>query len=627
MSRQATSWILLLLSFAGVYAAGLPADETPLLERTVTISIREERMDAALKRIALQGGFTFSYNSQIINAERMVTVSFTNKTIREVLDQLFDGTILYKERGRYVILTKAPPAPKERVVGGYIRDENTGERLKNVTVYDPVSLSSAVTDSYGYFEIELKDPMANVTLVVNKQNYADTLLTVPPDELRLLKIGIKNNTDKIMVIADSVGQKIKRFWKSKVLTSSQDVNMLNVTDTLYRTIQVSVVPFIGTNHKLSGNVINDYSFNIYGGYSLGTKKLEIGNLFNIDRGYVKGAQFAGLFNVVGGDVRAFQTAGLINMVVGETSGAQFAGFVNLDWGKTHGFTTAGLMNFTRHGSYGVKFAGLLNTSLCEQRGWHSAGLANVAVRKTTGLQTAGLTNFSGDSVSGVQISGVANAAVGPVKGVQIGGLINVAVRDMQGLQLSGLVNYARRLKGAQVGFINVASDSVKGVQFGFLSFAWKGYHTLEVSSDEVFYANVAFRTGTRKFYNILTAGVQPATLDTLQSVWTFGYGVGTMPRLYRWLSLNIDLTANQVVRGNIEAADIISKLYVGFDVKLTNKLAVTAGVTLNARATEMDYDNYPDLFTDYKPSIFASQSTNSSYWQWWWGGKVGIRFL
>ena len=624
MSRQATLWISLLFFFAGIDTWARPVPETPLLERAVTISIREERMDVALRKISVQGGFTFSYNSQIIDAGRVVTVSFTNRTIREVLDQLFDGTIQYKEKGRYVILSKAPP--KERVVGGYVTDENTGERLKNVTVYDPVSLSSTITDAYGYFEIELKDPMANVTLVVNKLNYADTLLTIPSDEIRLLNIGIKNKTDKIMVMADSVGKKIKRFWQTKVLTSVQDINMVNVTDTLYRTVQMSVVPFIGTNHKLSGNVINDYSFNVYGGYSLATKKLEIGSLFNIDRGYVHGAQFAGIFNTVGGDVHAFQSAGLINLVAGKTDGAQVAGLMNIDWGTTHGFTAAGLLNFTRRDSYGVKFAGLLNSSLREQRGWHAAGLANFALRKTTGVQMAGLTNFTGDSVGGLQISGLANAALRRVRGVQVAGLINVAVRDMNGLQLSGLVNYAHRLHGAQVGIINIA-DSVRGVQFGLLSFSWKGYHTFEVFSDEVFYTNIAFRTGTRKFYNIFTTGIQPASLDKEESLWTFGYGVGTMPRLNRWLSLNFDLTSNQIVQGNIKASDILNKLYLGVDIRLAKKLALTAGATLNARVTDIDYEDYPELFKDYKPSIFASQATDHNYWQWWWGAKVGVRFL
>lgn len=627
MSHPATLWLFLLFSLAGIDAAARPVPETPLLERTVTVSIREERMEIALRKISLQGGFTFSYNSQIINPDRIVSISFTNKTIREVLDQLFDGTIQYKEKGRYVILSKAPPAPKDRVVGGYVLDENTGERLKNVTVYDPVSLSSTITDAYGYFEIELKDAMANVTLVVNKQNYVDTLLTIPPDELHLLKIGIKNKTDKIMVMADSVGQKIKRFWQTKVLTSVQDINMMNITDTLYRTVQLSVVPFIGTNHKLSGNVINDYSFNVYGGYSLGTKKLEIGSLFNIDRSYVHGAQFAGIFNAVGGDVHAFQAAGLINMVVGETRGAQFGGLMNIDWGTTHGLTAAGLLNFTKHGSYGVKFAGLLNASLREQRGWHAAGLANFALRKTTGVQMAGLTNFAGDSVRGVQISGLANAGLHRVRGAQIAGLINVAARDMNGLQLSGLINYARRLNGAQIGFINIADSVSKGVQFGFLSFSLKGYHTIEVFADEAFYTNVSFRTGTRKFYNIFTAGVQPQSLDKDESLWTFGYGVGTMPRLNRWLSLNFDLTSNQIVQGNITSTDILNKLYLGVDIRLAKKLALTAGVTLNARATDMGYDDYPDIFKDYQPSIFASQATDNTYWQWWWGGKIGVRFL
>ena len=44
---------------------------------------------------------------------------------------------------------------------------------------------------------------------INKQNYSDTIVAVPPDELRLLNIPIRYSKDKIERLADSVRTKIK----------------------------------------------------------------------------------------------------------------------------------------------------------------------------------------------------------------------------------------------------------------------------------------------------------------------------------------------------------------------------------------------------------------------------------
>jgi hypothetical protein len=604
------------------------ANEIPFLERTVTIQIREERIDEALRKIALQGGFTFSYNPSIIPTEKVVSVNFQNKTIREILDQLFAGSIQYKERGRYVILTRAEASSqKERVVGGYILDDITGKRLENVTIYDPVSLSSAVTDSYGYFEIEIKDPMANITLVINKQNYSDTLLVIPPSNLRLLKIPIRESTEKIATLADSVGQKIKRFWRTKIM-ARQDINMVNVSDTLYRKLQFSVFPFIGTNHKLSGNVINDYSFNLYGGYSLGVRKFELGGLFNVNRGDVGKGQVAGLINAVGGNVTGIQFAGLFNIVQGSDTGAQFAGLVNMNWNGSKNFGAAGLANFSKETSSGVKFGGLINGSLRAQRGWHTAGLINFSLKQqSSGVQLAGLVNFAGGGINGGQLGGLINVSLKDSKGAQLGGLVNISVKRIQGAQISGLINYARKVKGVQLGFLNVA-DSVQGVQIGFLSFALKGYHTIEVSADEVFYTNLAFRTGTRKFYNILTTGMQPSTTDDEETLWSFGYGVGTLPKINRWLYLNADVTSNQIVKGKIEAVHLLNKIYLGVDIRATKKISFTIGATLNSLVTDANYEYYPEIFTDFKPSIVYDHTTREDInWKWWWGGKIGVRFL
>ena len=56
------------------------------------------------------------------------------------------------------------------------------------------------------------------------------------------------------------------------LPYSTSPNVENIRDTLYREIQISLLPFVGTNGAMSGNVINDFSINMFGGYSLGSRR-------------------------------------------------------------------------------------------------------------------------------------------------------------------------------------------------------------------------------------------------------------------------------------------------------------------------------------------------------------------
>src|SRR5690349_16666281 len=113
---------LFLLSMYSV----LPAQDTPYLERIITITFDQEPLGEALKKLAQKEGFTFSYNSSILDANKLVTYKFVNKTVREVLDQLLEGMVQYKVKGKYIILTKTKSRAKEKddkVLSGYIIDE------------------------------------------------------------------------------------------------------------------------------------------------------------------------------------------------------------------------------------------------------------------------------------------------------------------------------------------------------------------------------------------------------------------------------------------------------------------------------------------------------------------------
>lgn len=622
-------FITVVFSFNAAFSKSIDNDEpVPILERVVNLDFQQERLEVALKKISAQARFTFSYNSNIVDGDRSISQAFKNKTVREVLDEIFAGSVQYKARGKYVILTRAPDREeKEQRITGYVVDESTGKRLQNVSVYDPVSLSSAVTDSFGYFQLEVDQPSGEeIKLAIRKLNYTDTVVAVTSDGRRLVNITIRETADKVNIFADSVREKIKRFWKTKI--SPQEANMQNIRDTLYRKFQFSVVPFVGTNHKLSGNVINDYSVNLYGGYALGLKKFEIAGIFNIIRGDVDGAQFAGTFNSVGGKMNMLQMAGVFNMNRDSVKGYQFAGMFNLNGNSSNKFAMAGLLNLTYRDSRGVHLAGLGNGTIGRQEGPHVAGLFNFATHDIHPAQVSGLTNFTAGAMTGAQVSGLLNFALKNVKGAQVAGLVNIATRELKGAQVSGILNYATRVRGAQVGLLNF-NDSIKGVPFGFLSFSLKGYHKIEISADEIFYTNIALRTGVRQFYNILTVGAKPDSFDDDETYWSFGYGIGTAPRLSRTLSLNVDIISNQVVYGNtIDAINMINKLYVGLEIQPMKHLGFAFGVTLNGYVTDTTYDKYKPLFTDYVPHIISDRTySNDLNMKMWLGGKIGVRFL
>jgi hypothetical protein len=208
---------------------------------------------------------------------------------------------------------------------------------------------------------------------------------------------------------DKFRKRIETFFVRR----SQRINAININDSLNRTFQVSLLPFLGTNRLLSGSIENDFSLNILMGFSAGVRKVEIGGLFNGVRHNVTGFQLAGVGNIVGGELL------------------------------------------------------------------------------------------------GVQISSVFNLTEAIQRGVQLSVGVNVVTQVSNGWQV-GLINFANEVqgKGHQIGLINISEFS-ETTPIGLLSFVSSsdGYKRLELSIDENQTGSFIFKTGVRKFYNILAIHV------------------------------------------------------------------------------------------------------------------------
>jgi hypothetical protein len=575
-----------LIIFAlGTSAIGNAQEKSSMLEREISIAFAGEKTGVALNKIAEKGGFSFSYNASIIDANKPVSIDAKNKTVREVLNSLFKGKLQYKEKGNYIILTQAPlklvddnVRPELIIVSGYVIDEATSQKIPAVTIYEKQTRTSVLSNEYGYFSLKLSRKSDAVNLVVNKHNYNDTLLTVSPKKNQYVNVYIR----PLLIGNDSLAEDSLYITEDDLAAlladSEQLINTANVKDTLYQKFQFSVLPYLGTNMKMSGSVRNDFSLNLLGGYSMGTNYFELGGVMNSNRSDLQYGQIAGVLNMVGGNVLGGQIAGVTNIVRGTVTGFQLAGCVNV----------------------------------CDS--------------DVTGLQVAGLVNEDRDTVTGVTIAGIGNSSRTHVDGVQIGGIFNYSQNTTNGVQIAGLYNYSRRVNGAQIGFINV-SDSCNGVPIGFFSYVHYGYHKVEFSANEIFYTNLAFRTGTNYFHNIFQAGMRPDNASS--KTWHVGYGLGTTARLGNKVNFDFDVTASQVSEGEIlNHLSILNNAYLGFEFKIARKFSMAIGGTVNAYWTDLNYNDYPVLFTDFNPDIILHEVVNNRYdVKMWIGGKIALRIL
>lgn len=555
-----------------------------LLNRNITIQAAQKPLKTVLQAISQQGKFYFSYNSNIINGDSLVTISAANKTVKQLLDMLFKESISYKEKDKYIILQRPEPY---WYVSGYVYDERTNEGIGYASVYEKQQLVASMTNDQGYFQLKVKDKSQPAIISVSKAWYIDTAITVRSGQSQALVLKIKPKDVQLDSII--ITPQVEKNWLGKFfLSSKQRMQSINLDRYFVdKPYQASVIPGWSTHGRMGSQVVNKFSFNLIGGYTAGVNGFELAGMFNIVKKDMRYAQVAGVFNIIGGSVDGVQIGGLYNQVLESTDGIQ----------------VAGLSNIVKKQVSGVQVSGLYS---------HSG-------KSVDGVQISGLGSFARDTMDGLQIAGLASIAVKKATGTQIAGLTNVS-REMHGVQISGLVNYAKKLDGVQIGFINIA-DTSTGYSIGFLNLVWKGYHKLSVSTNEVLHFNAAFKAGNKRLYSILFGGL---SLDMNKKAYSFGYGIGTEATLSKRLSLNPELTSQQLYLGDWEHLNLLNKFTLNVTYNISPMLSIYAGPSFNvyySNSGSVANEGYQSIIppAGYRPFEIGSSEVTG-----WFGWHAGV---
>lgn len=160
----------------------------------MSLDMENTTVHDVINAIEKKGEFYFTYNLNQINVNRKVSIKVENKTINQILDQLFSKSgIDYKIENRHIVLYKQAVSEVEAVkqqksINGIVADEQ-GEPIIGASVLEKGTTNGTITDLDGRFTLSIGK---GTELIVSYVGYTT----------KTVKIG-NQSTIKIVLIEDT----------------------------------------------------------------------------------------------------------------------------------------------------------------------------------------------------------------------------------------------------------------------------------------------------------------------------------------------------------------------------------------------------------------------------------------
>ncbi len=152
------------------------------LDQKISIKAKNKPLGEVITQIGQIAQINFSYSSQNIPVEKLVSIKANRKTVRFVLDELLTGNgIEYLLLENQVILKLARKNPVQNAsnqnmagvrkftISGYLKDKATGEVLIGAYVYAKGTTLGTTANEYGYYSLTL--PAGNYCLMFSFIGY------------------------------------------------------------------------------------------------------------------------------------------------------------------------------------------------------------------------------------------------------------------------------------------------------------------------------------------------------------------------------------------------------------------------------------------------------------------------
>jgi len=146
-----------------------------ILDSVFTFSSGKVRTRDALDIISKQTGYYFTYDSRLIDPEKITGLTFTNIKLNVILDSIFrNDSLIFSVIDKYIIIardvsaleygTDSIRASEITYISGTVVDETTGDPLPFATIGVKNRGRGTVTNSNGEFGLQITPGSLNDTL-------------------------------------------------------------------------------------------------------------------------------------------------------------------------------------------------------------------------------------------------------------------------------------------------------------------------------------------------------------------------------------------------------------------------------------------------------------------------------
>jgi TonB-linked SusC/RagA family outer membrane protein len=234
----------LILSFTVI---GLANESTGqgILDKKISVVIKEENFKSALRKLSQEAGIRFSYTRNTIPEKEKVSVSAQNETLANIFNALFKPyNIRFEAVGSQVILKKTASGSFQgsvmkvdldfnfafpfRPIRGTVKDAQ-GKPVADASITIKGTRRGTSTDVNGEFSIDVQDTAS--VLVISAVGYQTTEVTVQQESsLSIVLVEAVNKLDEVVVVGYGTQKAINLTGavgtvSSKVLESRPLVNL------------------------------------------------------------------------------------------------------------------------------------------------------------------------------------------------------------------------------------------------------------------------------------------------------------------------------------------------------------------------------------------------------------------
>jgi len=180
--------IILFASLMQVSAAGFA--------QKVSLNEKNASLDAVFKKIRIQTGYDFVYDSKLINADKKISLDLRNVDLENALSRILDGQgLAFEVKDKVIVLSKKSPSLLNKIIAGFtaqdirgfVLDENN-VGLPGATVRVKGSDRSVSTNENGGFI--LKGIVPGDVLLISYIGYETREMTLTSELLSRGNIGI-----------------------------------------------------------------------------------------------------------------------------------------------------------------------------------------------------------------------------------------------------------------------------------------------------------------------------------------------------------------------------------------------------------------------------------------------------